>query len=913
MKIKISLFLILILGFYRLSYCDSVSVVNEDTKSISTNVLSFGSYWLDNSMPWYDLYRDPSLPDSFRIIFQDVCDHVEPSSVIGQYYSFNYTDIESERLMYDNICQIKYADYGDRFAAKCCTTASPEAESPNYMYAGTTLEFDILINSNSNYYVWTTGNFNTTGLWDKEHTLRHEVAHGINLRHNDFSELMRSDENNDDNPQRSITDIDRYNYNALYNPVTITKPAKPSEGFLEKLLVHGGEINIEASKPSVVQTEYADIDFYLLNEDLTYYYRLDNFIEFNKTVAQKYAYDWVIDTLKVKNKAYNLRAIYSGFPIVSFETCEANIKQFPHDELKIRFSELTFDSPQKNQRYSVSTPLNFKVYGKSALANVDISEIANIATVTYKLEEDNLVGSNVFVTETNVSTNFELTANLANYDIDAVDYLVTVTVKDELGSVLAEIVKMPIKLYIPVDLVAPAPGGIYNVRSRDKGAVTDTLAIKVSVPEVFGSYPAINIKIDGTYVNQGSIIFDSVNNVWVYYWVLATVNPTELGKRYNITAEIDGDPTSNDVTGVYLVEAIFNEDFQVITDLTAAGWTVTHYQSPPPQTSLGWVRGPEPGNFPNKGAKTYSTNSTSFTYQLWSPAFTIPDDPNIETRLEYKLYYSRTNSPESYLYYDVCNVAGTPLTTTQMLGPINGGWTNIVYDLSSFAGQTIKLHWNHLYTKGITGFPYSTTYLVDNVLVYSIPDMECPNIDFIAGNTADIDEDMNLNIGFNDNSGISSVTANYTIDGSSGSLTLYPVKGSFNYTGTIPAKDHECAGSISFKITDSVGNETVSGGHAITWAIGGGVLAAPVNVVIAKPTSTTISITWDIVDGATGYKVYSSTDPYGTFTEDTTGTFTESRKWEKTIAGNKYFYYVVAVNAVKKEEFLFEEADISDR
>jgi hypothetical protein len=471
--------------------------------------------------------------------------------------------------------------------------------------------------------------------------------------------------------------------------------------------------------------------------------------------------------------------------------------------------------------------------------------------------------------------------------------------------------EVSVKIKCEPTIEAPLPGNQYYTRnSGGKESITDTLAIKVKVPEVLGSYPNINIKIDDTYVNPGDIVFDSTEGVWVYKWALSTVSPTELGKRYNITSEIDGDPTDYAAVGIYLVEAVFYEDFQIITDLTTAGWTITHFQSPPPQTSSGWVRGPEPGNFPNKGAKTYSTNSTSFSYQLWSPAFTIPANAS-NPKLEYKIYYVRDNSPESYLFFDICNTAGDSISSTQQLAPINGGWTNIVYDLSSFAGQTIKLHWEHLYNKEITGYGLTTTYLIDNVLVYSTPDIEAPEIDFIAGNIADLDEDMNLNLQFNDNSGIGSVTADYSIEGDSNTITLYPVKGTFNYTGVIPARDHECSGTISFKIKDSVGNETISGGHGIYWALsGGGTLAAPVNVIISQPTSTTISITWDLVTGATGYKIYSSLDPYGTFTEDTLGTFTESRKWEKALDGNKYFYYVTAVNATKFDVEAIKEEEL---
>jgi hypothetical protein len=114
---------------------------------------------------------------------------------------------------------------------------------------------------------------------------------------------------------------------------------------------------------------------------------------------------------------------------------------------------------------------------------------------------------------------------------------------------------------------------------------------------------------------------------------------------------------------------------------------------------------------------------------------------------------------------------------------------------------------------------------------------------------------------------------------------------------------------ITYKLTDSVGNETVSSGHYIGWALGGGILSAPENVVISALNDSTVSVTWDIVDGATGYKVYSSVDPYGTFSEDSTGTFTSSRVWEKIFDGNKYFYYVIATNPTKFDVEAIKEED----
>ena len=55
-----------------------------------------------------------------------------------------------------------------------------------------------------------------------------------------------------------------------------------------------------------------------------------------------------------------------------------------------------------------------------------------------------------------------------------------------------------------------------------------------------------------------------------------------------------------------------------------------------------------------------------------------------------------------------------------------------------------------------------------------------------------------------------------------------------------------------------------------------------------------VILNWNAVPGATSYKVYSDTDPYGDFsTEEWTGTDTS---WSEPVSGTKKFYYVKVVN-----------------
>jgi len=69
---------------------------------------------------------------------------------------------------------------------------------------------------------------------------------------------------------------------------------------------------------------------------------------------------------------------------------------------------------------------------------------------------------------------------------------------------------------------------------------------------------------------------------------------------------------------------------------------------------------------------------------------------------------------------------------------------------------------------------------------------------------------------------------------------------------------------------------------------------APENVNITVENGI-VTITWDAVPGATSYKVYSSDDPYGTFTEDLSGTF-DGNSWIGVVTGENRFYYVMSCN-----------------
>lgn len=74
-------------------------------------------------------------------------------------------------------------------------------------------------------------------------------------------------------------------------------------------------------------------------------------------------------------------------------------------------------------------------------------------------------------------------------------------------------------------------------------------------------------------------------------------------------------------------------------------------------------------------------------------------------------------------------------------------------------------------------------------------------------------------------------------------------------------------------------------------------LGVPVNVVTSISGSD-LTISWDPVAGAASYVVYSSDDPYGSFTIDTNGSFS-GESWTVPVTAAKMFYYITSSDAAK--------------
>ncbi|HQO10475.1 MAG TPA: hypothetical protein PLK90_06030 [Clostridiales bacterium] len=76
-----------------------------------------------------------------------------------------------------------------------------------------------------------------------------------------------------------------------------------------------------------------------------------------------------------------------------------------------------------------------------------------------------------------------------------------------------------------------------------------------------------------------------------------------------------------------------------------------------------------------------------------------------------------------------------------------------------------------------------------------------------------------------------------------------------------------------------------------------GGMSAPGNLTVTV-TGDSLKLNWFAVTGSSGYKVYSSDDPYDTFIEDTTGTF-NGVEWTTPASAIRRFYRVTAVDSDK--------------
>jgi|GEM_PF-1076828 len=85
----------------------------------------------------------------------------------------------------------------------------------------------------------------------------------------------------------------------------------------------------------------------------------------------------------------------------------------------------------------------------------------------------------------------------------------------------------------------------------------------------------------------------------------------------------------------------------------------------------------------------------------------------------------------------------------------------------------------------------------------------------------------------------------------------------------------------------------------VTLTVTSSELEAPANIQTSILGSDLV-ITWSAVSGATSYNIYSSNEPYGTFTLDTAGTLS-GVQYTVPASVSKKFYYIKAANTAKKD------------
>jgi len=118
-------------------------------------------------------------------------------------------------------------------------------------------------------------------------------------------------------------------------------------------------------------------------------------------------------------------------------------------------------------------------------------------------------------------------------------------------------------------------------------------------------------------------------------------------------------------------------------------------------------------------------------------------------------------------------------------------------------------------------------------------------------------------------------------------LIVSPVNGSISRTIYVNFEP-DTLGVVSGNIVHS-SQEAVLKNVAVT---GTGLPGKPLNIT-TEVVGTDLIISWDAVAGATSYKIYSSTDPYGAFAEEA---ITGTNSWTTEYIEPKKFYYVVTVN-----------------
>jgi C1A family cysteine protease len=148
--------------------------------------------------------------------------------------------------------------------------------------------------------------------------------------------------------------------------------------------------------------------------------------------------------------------------------------------------------------------------------------------------------------------------------------------------------------------------------------------------------------------------------------------------------------------------------------------------------------------------------------------------------------------------------------------PNAGVWSKIGLSITQFSGVPINIGFHY-------SGDYSDQWYIDDILVIS--DNDAPTLLNVAGNPALIPEvgayignDMILNLTTDDVTGVESVKGFCSIsEGAFSEISFIQQKYTENWTGSIPAVDSVCTGSVYFELTDKLGNAAATGNYSISF------------------------------------------------------------------------------------------------
>ncbi len=188
-------------------------------------------------------------------------------------------------------------------------------------------------------------------------------------------------------------------------------------------------------------------------------------------------------------------------------------------------------------------------------------------------------------------------------------------------------------------------------------------------------------------------------------------------------------------------------------------------------------------------------------------------------------------------------------------------------------------YWKVLATNAYGSSSYSSTWTVTLGSAPAVPSLASPS----DASTLYI---LQPTFDWNDVTGATSYTILVDNNASFGSPEIDQSPTVSTYT---PGSDM-ALGTYYWKVlsTNTFGSSSYSSTYTVILAP----LTAPINVTTID-SGTDVTVSWDAVTGATSYDVYSSTDPYGTFTFVTN---VSTNSYLAAATETKLFWYVVAKN-----------------